>query len=111
MNENEEGRNDWAMLGGVAVGAVIALLVGPPLVGGVAIGLCLGLLFSPKAGRDTRRGIGVWAKNLTAKTKSNVAPAISPANAARAEPAVASRPSPAPKPAAVPERDLHKTSS
>lgn len=64
MTVNPEERNAWTMIVGVAVGAGIALVVGPPLVGGVAIGLCLGLLFSPKSGRETRQGIGTWIKSI-----------------------------------------------
>jgi gas vesicle protein len=69
MKENAEDRNDWSMLAGVAVGAVIAILIGPPLIGGVAIGLCLGLLYAPKTGGETRRGIAEWSKKIAAKAK------------------------------------------
>jgi hypothetical protein len=74
MSVNSDEKNDWSMMAGLAVGAVIAILIGPPLIGGVAVGLCLGLLFSPKSGRETRQGIVDWVKRLGSKTKAPAGP-------------------------------------
>jgi hypothetical protein len=65
----------WSMIIGAAVGAAIAIVVGPPLVGGVVIGLCLGLLFSPKTGSETRRSIGGWGKGLGERLARHDVPA------------------------------------
>lgn len=101
MSEHRDAA-DWTLIGGAAVGAIVAILVGPALIGGAAVGLGLGLLFSPKSGRETRRSLAAWFKTQGARISRHKDSArVSPAAAPAVDPIL-------PKPPSAAEHDGHR---
>ncbi|NNN04702.1 MAG: YtxH domain-containing protein [Elusimicrobia bacterium] len=104
MSENRDAA-DWTLIGGAALGAVVAILVGPALIGGAAVGLGLGLLISPKSGRETRRVLAAWFKTQGAKiSRSKESASESPDAPPVVDPAL-------PKPPSAAVHDGHRLSS